>query len=99
MEMTFSQDKRLRSLGLFKEPLQGNRSIDDRDRRASRNLRSTSTLLNPFSGFPQRLRSSSIWRAALRITSRSLTRDSINSSTLIFDSLINTLHLLPRSLA
>ena len=49
----------------------GNRGVDDRDHRASRILRSTSTLFNPCSGFPQRLRNSSMWRAALRMASRS----------------------------
>lgn len=56
--------------------------------RASRILRSTATLLKPFSGRPKRLRSSSMWRAAFRITSRSLTREPISSSRLIFDEAI-----------
>ncbi len=87
-EVASSQRQGGLSIWLIEEPLQDDRGIDDGDHRASRILRSTATLSKPFSGWPKRLRSSSMWRAAFRITSRSLTREPISSSRLIFDEAI-----------
>jgi len=87
-KMALSQVQRLIGLGLFEKPFQCHRGVNDRDHRASRIFRSASTLLNPRSGCPQRLRNSSMWRAALRIASRSRRRDLSNSSTVNFDDAI-----------
>lgn len=82
-EMAFSQSSCLRAVGFLDEPLQDDRSVHNNDHRAARIFLITETLSNPRSGLPQRWRNSSMWRAARRMTSRSLTRDLVNCSMVI----------------